>query len=89
MSASDLLRGRSGLKSENLISLLLSHFAPARRAAVICRGAIIRRVFTPARLPPVKVSGEQRETFLVNFAEKANQRRHIEIVKGRAFIPAG
>jgi hypothetical protein len=52
VSASDVLRGRSGLNSKNLISLLFCHFAPARRAAAVCRCGITRRLFTPAGLPP-------------------------------------
>jgi hypothetical protein len=50
VSASDVLRGRSGLNSKNLISLLFGHFARARRAAAVGRCGIIWRVFTPAGL---------------------------------------
>ena len=54
MSASDVLRTRPGLKAKDLISLLFSHFAAARRAAAPrCR--VTLRVFTPAGLPAVKI----------------------------------
>jgi hypothetical protein len=58
VSASDVLHGRSGLNPKNLISLLFCHFAPARWAAAVGRSGITWRVFTPAGLPPVKISGE-------------------------------
>src|SRR5262249_32008898 len=58
VSASDVLRGCSRLNSKNLISLLFCHFAPARWAAAVGRFGIVRRVFTPAGLPTVKISGE-------------------------------
>ena len=58
MSASDVLRGRSRLKSKNLISFLFCHFAPAPLAAAVCRRGITRRVLAPEGLPPIKISGE-------------------------------
>ena len=58
MSASDVLRTRSGLKAKDLIGLLFSHFAAGRRAAAVPRCRITLRVFTPAGLPAVKI-GQQ------------------------------
>ena len=58
MSASDVLRARPGLKAKDLISLLFSHFAAARRPRPVPPCRITLRVFTPTGQPAVKIRCE-------------------------------
>ena len=55
VGASDVLRARPRLNAKDLIGLLFSHFAAARRVArPRCRVSL--RVLTPSGLPAVKIS---------------------------------
>ena len=55
--AGDVFGARARRQAKDLIGLLLRHFAaPRRRTGPRCR--VILRVFTPAGLPAVKISGQ-------------------------------
>src|SRR4029077_12038354 len=60
VSAGDLFSGRARFNAKDLISLLVSHFSVAANMTSVFFSIIISRVFTPVRLSPVQVSGEQR-----------------------------
>ena len=53
---SDGLRARARRQAKDLIGLLLRHFAVPRTALPRCR--VTLRVFTPAGIPAVKISGQ-------------------------------
>ena len=57
VGAADVLRTGPRLNAKDLISLLFSHFAAARRRPVP-RSRITLRVLTPAGLPAVKIRCE-------------------------------
>ena len=55
VGASDLVGARPRLHAKDLIGLLLRHFAGAPATAAGARCRISLRVFTPERLPAVKI----------------------------------
>ncbi len=55
VGTTDIRSARAGLKAKDLISLLFSHFAAARRPVAAPRCRITLRVLTPAGLPAVKI----------------------------------
>ena len=55
MGTADVVRARPGLQAKDLIGLLLSHFAAARRPRTDARTRIMLRVLTPSGIPAVKI----------------------------------
>src|SRR5438552_17765651 len=88
VSAPDILRARARLHAKNLIGLLLRHFAAPPRPAIRARCRVGLRVFTPAGLAAVEICHQERTAFLINVAEKPGQRRDVERVEYRSFMPS-
>src|SRR5437870_6632897 len=88
VGAPDILRARARLHAEDLIGLLLRHFAAPPRPAIRARSRVSLRVFTPAGLTTVEIRHQERTAFLVNVGEKAGQRRDVERVEYRSFMPS-
>src|SRR5258706_8757958 len=83
----DLRGGRARLNAKDLIGLLVRHFSGARRAA-LPRCRVTLRVFTPAGLPAVKISGEERLAFRIDLGEEADKRWQIERVERSSLLPS-
>jgi len=58
MGLPDLRGARPRLHAKDLIGLLFSHFAAARRSPAAPRTRVTLRVFTPAGLPAIKIRCE-------------------------------
>ena len=79
MRASDLVGTRARRHTENLAGFLLAHRTAARRRGPV--GAWSVRPLAPARRSPVEIGREQRTAVIVDRAEHAEQRRHVERIE--------